>query len=67
MERTAKEEPKRTSAKTFEPAEPVPVVNQARRRQAAYRILQMREEIGPIDIPVTELIHDTAGLALMTS
>lgn len=54
----AEKEPDWALATITEPTEPVPIVDQAQRQQAAYRILQMREKIGPIDIPVTDLIHD---------
>ncbi|MCC7353337.1 MAG: helix-turn-helix domain-containing protein [Anaerolineae bacterium] len=43
---------------TLEQTEAMPEVSQEERQQAAYRILQRREEIGPINISVTELIHD---------
>ncbi len=43
---------------SVEQIEAMPEVSQADRREAAYRILQRREEIGPINISVTELIHD---------
>lgn len=41
-----------------EQIEAMPEVSQAERRKAADRILQRREEIGPLTISVTELIHD---------
>lgn len=43
---------------SFEHTEGMPEVSQEERQQAAYRILKRREEIGPINISVIELIHD---------